>query len=114
MSTQNDQEVTECKFCSCEAMDELDVEPSKQDAFQHYCNYFHHHEEQPVMEKFEELYQGDFKTIGDFCEHLFSECDESYDNLTDVLKKCINWRAVWEWSIQYDYTYEHGHVFRTN
>lgn len=101
----------DCKFCSYEAMTKLDIEPDDQKAFQVYCKYFHHHEEQPSKDDFEECYRGEFETPGNFCEYLFSGCDDSYDNLNDALKNCIDWERVWDYSVQYDYVFEQGYVF---
>lgn len=109
--SQSDQE---CKFCSDEEMDDLGIEICDQSAFQVYCEYFHHHKEQPSKEKFEEVYQGEFSSEKDFCEHLFSGCDDSYNNLNEVLQKCINWEKVWDYAVQYDYVFEQGYVFRGN
>jgi len=111
MDTHSCQESEECKFCSDGVMNELDIDTCLRSAFRQYCEYFHHHDSKPDMEQFEECYRGNFDTVGEFCEHLYESCDDSYNNLTDTLKKNIDWQQVWEYAIQYDYLYEHGHVF---
>jgi len=102
---------TDCKFCSFARMKELKIEPCNQKAFQVYCGYFHFHEEEPSKDDFDDCYQGEYKSVDEFCEELFSGCDDSYNALNPVLKICIDWKEVWEYSIKYDYTFEKGYVF---
>lgn len=104
----------ECKFCSYEKMTELNIDVCDQGGFQIYCEYFHQHEEQPSKDDFEELYKGEFKSEGDFCESLFSQTDDSYNNLTEALKKHIDWEKIWDYTVKYDYVFEQGHAFRGN
>ena len=104
----------ECKFCSDKAMNDLNIDLCDHRAFRVYCGYFHQHEEQPSKDEFEEAYRGEFNTTGEFCEHLFSGCDDSYNDLNEVLQKFIDWEKVWDYSVQYDYVFEKGYVFRVN
>jgi len=104
----------ECKFCSDKAMNYLNIDLCEQRAFRVYCGYFHQHEEQPSKDEFEETYRGEFNTTGGFCEELFSKYDDSYNDLNEVLKNCIDWEEVWNYSVQYDYVFEKGYVFCVN
>jgi hypothetical protein len=92
-------------ICLCESMTKLNIEPGYQGAFQVYCGYFHQHEEQPSHDDFEECYRGEFKSVGKFCKNLYTDCDNSYNNLNDTLKKCIDWGNVWDYTVQYDYIF---------
>ena len=112
MSSQQAESKKECKFCSSETMKELKINPDDQCAFQVYCEYYHCHDDKTTKEDFEESYQGEFGSEGEFCEHLFESCDDSYHALNDTLKKCIDWKSVWDYSVQYDYAFDQGYVFR--
>ena len=104
-------DVDQCKFCSYEKMTELKIAPNDQGAFQVYCEYVQQHEDQSSKEEFEECYRGEFKSGGEFCEELFSSCDDSYNALNETLQKCIDWEMVWNYSVQYDYLFEEGYIF---
>lgn len=111
MSTSISEIKKDCEFCSPKKMEEMKIEPGCQDAFRVYCGYFHFHEDAPLTEDFYKCYKGEFKSAAEFCKELYDSCDDSYGALSDTLKKCIDWNAVWEYSVKYECIFEHGYIF---
>jgi antirestriction protein len=92
-------------------MEELKIDPEDREAFTIYCEYYHQHQDETLKEDFQESFQGSFQSEAEFSEHLFDGCDDSYDSLNDILKKCIDWGEVWAFALQYDYAFSGGYVF---
>ena len=110
----------ECKFCSQEKMTSLNIKPIDHRAFQVYCGLFYYHGEDiweedldmPGKEDFIISYKGEFKSVEKFCKQLFSY-DYNYNNLDGSLKYNINWKGVWDNSVQYMHEFEQGYIFYT-
>lgn len=84
-----------CEFCSSEEIERMEILDDNKEPFKVYCEYFHNHEKQITKDKFEENYRGKFDSIGEFCEDLYSACDDNYSELSETLKESIDWNKVW-------------------
>lgn len=84
-----------CEFCSSEEMEKMAILDDNKEAFKIYCGYFHNHKKQITEDEFAENYRGKFDSIGEFCEDLYSFCDDNYNKLSETLKESIDWNKVW-------------------
>ena len=66
-----------------------------------------------TIENFEDMYQGQYNSGGDFAEQIATDCGYVTRELPHWIE--IDWEKTWDKSLSYDYTeLTGGHIFSNN
>lgn len=65
------------------------------------------------LEQAQDAYVGEYDNVEHFCEEHCEET-ECLSGVPDFLRNCIDWRAVWQSALRFDYCEHNGFFFRNN
>jgi antirestriction protein len=65
-----------------------------------------------TLEQAQDAFVGEFNSIEDFSEQTCEDC-ENLSSVPDYLRACIDWKAVWNSALRFDYTNEGSFFFRS-
>ena len=57
-----------------------------------------------------DIYVGKFSSHAEFAENYVDEIGDLH-NVPDYIKSCIDWNAVWETALRFDFVEQDGHYF---
>jgi antirestriction protein len=69
--------------------------------------------EEATLEQAQDAYAGQYDDVEHFCEEHCEET-ECLSGVPDFLRNCIDWSAVWESALRFDYCEHNGFFFRNN
>jgi antirestriction protein len=69
--------------------------------------------EETTLEQAQDAFFGEYDDVEHFCEEHCEET-ECLSGIPDFLRDCIDWRAVWQSALRYDYCEHNGMFFRNN
>lgn len=69
--------------------------------------------EETTLEQAQDAFAGEFDSVEDFAEQICEET-ECLANVPDFIRSCIDWRAVWQSALRFDYCEHGGMFFRNN
>ena len=68
-----------------------------------------------TIENFEDMYQGQWDSGGQFAKSICEDCRDIPRNIPSYIESAIDWEKVWDNSLSYDYTeLSDGHIFNNN
>ena len=68
-----------------------------------------------TIENFEDMYQGQWDSGGQFARSICEDCGDIPRNIPSYIESAIDWEKVWDNSLSYDYTeLIGGHIFNNN
>ena len=68
-----------------------------------------------TIENFEDMYQGQWDSGGQFARSICEDCGDIPRNIPSYIESAIDWEKVWDNSLSYDYTeLIGGHIFNIN
>ena len=68
-----------------------------------------------TIENFEDMYQGQWDSGGQFAKSICEDCGDIPRNIPSWIESAIDWEKVWDNGLSYDYTeLIGGHIFNNN
>ena len=68
-----------------------------------------------TIENFEDMYQGQWDSGGQFAKSICEDCGDIPRNIPSYIESAIDWEKVWDNALSYDYTeLLGGHIFNNN
>ena len=68
-----------------------------------------------TIENFEDMYQGQWDSGGQFAKSICEDCGDIPRNIPSWIESAIDWEKVWDNGLSYDYTeLSDGHIFNNN
>ena len=68
-----------------------------------------------TIENFEDMYQGQWDSGGQFAKSICEDCGDIPRNIPSYIESAIDWEKVWDNALSYDYTeLLVGHIFNNN
>ena len=68
-----------------------------------------------TIENFEDMYQGQYDSGGQFAKSICEDCGDIPRNIPSWIESAIDWEKVWDNALSYDYTeLIGGHIFNNN
>ena len=68
-----------------------------------------------TIENFEDMYQGQWDSGGQFAKSICEDCGDIPRNIPSWIESAIDWEKVWDNGLSYDYTeLIGGHIFNSN
>lgn len=68
--------------------------------------------EETTLEQAQNAYCGEFESVEDFAEQTCEDC-ENLSSLPDFLRACIDWEAVWNSALRFDFANSGNFFFRS-
>ena len=68
-----------------------------------------------TIENFEDMYQGQWDSGGQFARSICEDCGDIPRNIPSYIESAIDWEKVWDNALSYDYIeLIGGHIFNNN
>jgi antirestriction protein len=93
--------------------DWLECSESEREIWENYAEAVGYSIHETTLDEAQDAYCGEFDSVEDFAEQTCEECKQLSD-IPDFLRACIDWEAVWNSALRFDYCEHNGHFFRSN
>ena len=100
----------ECSLSST-LWDWLACSENEREIWQNYAEAVGYPMEETTLEQAQDAFAGEFDSVEDFAEQTCEEC-EQLSNVPDYIRACIDWSAVWNSALCFDYCEHNGFFFR--
>jgi antirestriction protein len=92
--------------------DWLDASESDREVWQAYAEALGYPLDETTLEQAQDAFCGEFDSVEDFAEQTCEDC-ENLSSVPDYLRACIDWKAVWNSALRFDYVNEGSFFFRS-
>ena len=91
--------------------DWLEASESDRELWQAYAEALGLPFDETTLEQAQDAFCGEFESVEDFAEQTCEDC-ENLSSVPDFLRACIDWKAVWNSALRFDYVNEGSFFFR--
>lgn len=92
----------------------IEADEDEREVWEAYAEAVGYPMEETTLEQAQEAYAGEYDSEADFAESICEECGLIPSELPSWVASCIDWQAVWNSALRFDYREHKGKFFRNN